>query len=71
MNNREIYDKLLNCAKNEIESWSKADKLTEIEQQAKYMPVLSGIVQSALYLLPTDDYFRFKDQVRELGGYGI
>lgn len=71
MTNKEIYNKLLNCAKNEIESWRKANKLTEIEQQAKYMPVLSGIVQSALYLLPTDDYFRFKDQVREMGGYGI
>ena len=71
MNNSEIYDRLLKCAENEIKGWRRADKLSPLEREARYMPVLSGIVQSALYLLPTEDYYRFKNEIIEKGGYGI
>ena len=68
MTSKEIYDRLLECAKTEIENWLKADKLTPIEQTCEYMPVVSGIARSALFLLPNDMYFKWLKEVRDLGG---
>ena len=65
--NHEIYSKLMKAVDSEIESWGKADKLTPIEQAIEYNAVISGIVKSALYLLPTEEYFSFRDEVRQKG----
>lgn len=67
MNNKEIYDRLIECADIEIKNWKKCDRLTPIEQDIRYNPVVSGIARAALYLLPTDDYFKFKKQIQEMG----
>lgn len=68
MTTTEIYNRLLECAKTEIENWLKADKLTPIEQTCEYMPVVSGIARCALFLLPNDMYFKWKKEVQDLGG---
>ena len=68
MTEKQIYDKLIACAKSEIANWLKADKITPIEQTINYMPVVSGIARSALYLLPNDKYFKWCDEVRKMGG---
>ena len=67
MTSKEIYDRLLECAKTEIENWLKADKLTPIEQTCEYIPVVAGIARSALFLLPNDMYFKWKKEVQDLG----
>lgn len=68
MTNKEIYQRLLECADTEIKEWKKANKLTELEQMGRYIPVVAGIARSALFLLPTDMYFKFKDDITKLGG---
>lgn len=68
MNNKEIYSRLMDAAVTEMNDWRKANKLTPIEQIDNYMPVLSGIARAALFLLPTDDYFRFTSELRDKGG---
>ena len=69
MNNNEIYDRLMQAAESDIKNWQKCDKLTQIEQVIKYNPVVSGIARAALYLLPTDDYFKFTQELREKGAW--
>ena len=68
MSNKDIYEKLIACAKSEIENWLKADKLTLIEQTVAYMPVVSGIARAAMYLLPNEEYFKWIKEVRDMGG---
>ena len=70
MSKQEIYDKLISAVKHEIKDWEKADKITPLEQQGYYQPVISGICIAALYLLNTDQnvYFKFIEEVRALGG---
>lgn len=69
MNNKEIFDRLLQCADSEIKNWRKADKITPLEQEVRYQPVIAGIARAALYLLPTDDYYRFKEEIIKKGGH--
>lgn len=67
MNNKEIYNRLIQCAETEINDWKKCDKLTPIEQNIRYCPVVSGIARAALFLLPTEDYSRFKEEITKMG----
>ena len=66
MTNKEIYERLIECAKSVVNGWSKTE-ISEIEKYYHYNPIVSGIVQSALYLLPTEEYFKFRNECRELG----
>lgn len=65
MNNKEIYERLLQCAWSDRKGWRKCDKLTEFEQEVEYNAVLEGITRAALFLLPTDDYFRWCGEVND------
>lgn len=65
MSNKEIYERLLKCARTDRKNWSKCDKLSSIEQDCKYYAVFEGIKRAALYLLSTDDYFRWCKEVTE------
>lgn len=59
MTNKEIYDRLLEAARSDHKDWMKASKLTVLEQEIKYNSTLEGIRRAALFLLPTDDYFKW------------
>lgn len=63
MSNKEIYEKLMLAAKNEHKTCRKMTKVSEMEQECHYYPVLEGIRYAALYLLPTDDYFKWCAEV--------
>jgi hypothetical protein len=65
VNNKEIYERLLQCAWSDRKDWRKCDKFTEFEQEVEYNAVLEGIKRAALYLLPTDDYFRWCREVND------
>lgn len=65
MSNKEIYERLLQCARSDRQSWHKCNRLTEFEQEVEYYAVLEGIKRAALYLLPTDDYFRWCGEVND------
>lgn len=65
MSNKEIYERLLQCAWSDRKDWRKCDKLTEFEQEVEYNAVLEGIRRAALFLLPTDDYFRWCGEVND------
>ena len=65
MSNKEIYERLMNCARSDHKDWRKCNRLTEFEQEVEYHAVLEGIRRAALFLLPTDDYFRWCKEVNE------
>lgn len=68
MTEKEIHERLLESARTEIEQWRRANKLTELEQMSYYNPVVSGIARAALFLLETKDYWKFCDEIRDMGG---
>lgn len=59
MNNKEIYDRLLKAARTDRDNWHKCNRLTDFEQEVEYCAVFEGIARAALFLLPTNDYFRW------------
>lgn len=65
MSSKEIYERLLQCARADRQDWHKCNRLTKFEQEVEYNAVLEGITRAALYLLPTDDYFRWCKEVKE------
>lgn len=63
MNNKEIYDRLLKAARTDRDNWHKCNRLTDFEQEVEYYAVFEGIARAALFLLPTNDYFRWCNEV--------
>lgn len=68
MTNKEIYERLLNAARTDRENWHKCNRLTEFEQESEYYAIYEGICRAAMYLLPTEMYFKWKTESQSLGG---
>lgn len=62
-----LFDKFCKCVDQCVNNWSKADKITPLEQREHAQRTIYGIVFAALYVLTTEEYFAFVNYVHEKG----
>lgn len=64
------YEKFQSCIKQCVKNWNRT-KLTDIEKWSIEQHMIWGIFQSALYILPLDDYQELKDWCLNEYGYNV
>lgn len=69
MNNEEIYNRLKQAADTEYQQWNKT-RLSEAEKYNLAVYYLGGIRRAALFILPTDLYFKFSEYLNKEYGIG-
>ena len=62
-----LFEKLCRCVDQCVNNWSKADKITPLEQREHAQQTIYGIVFAALYVLTTEEYFDFITYVHDKG----
>lgn len=69
------YENLIACVKQQVNFYDRLSKnrrrnITRAEVRKQMFWELAGIHQSALFVLSTDEYYKFKEQATEIeGGY--
>ena len=67
MNSKDILNKFKKAVDSEINSWQRADRLTQLEQREKAQTFIYGITVAALYVLPEEDYHELVNYIHENG----
>lgn len=70
------YENLIACVKQQVNFYDRLSKnrrnITRAEVRKQMFWELAGIHQSALFILSTDEYYKFKEQATEIeGGYYV
>lgn len=69
------YENLIACVKQQVNFYDRLSKnrrrnITRAEVRKQMFWELAGIHQSALFVLSTDEYYKFKEKATEIeGGY--
>ena len=67
MNKSQIYDNFVKAIDSTIESWTRADRATALEQRAHAQQIIYGIATAALYVLPEAEYHEIVKHIHEKG----
>lgn len=67
MANESTLYKFKTAVDNQVNSWRRADRLTELEQRAHAQEMIYGIVYAALHVLPTKQYRELVEYVHDQG----
>lgn len=70
MTTDEIKKRLRQAIDTDVNNWRKTH-LSELEQYLHYNPVIEGVLRAALFILPTDDYLNFSEEIRRVYGTTI
>ena len=67
------YNKLIQCVKQTVNTYERIEKnrkpsITKAELKRQMFWELGGIHQTALFILSLEEYYKFKEECREIEG---